>query len=233
MVYSILYRDSGFDQHLLSTWDNEISLDIMAHWANLIDDDGWVAREQILGDEARSKVPKEFQTQYPHFANPPTLITGLRKYLEHIEKASVISIGINFIYLGNDGQQTNEGLLEQKVAVAFMNSIYPKFKKQYMWFRETQWGEIADYTSKKDALGFRWRGKKGAHILTSGLDDYPRAPASHTSELHLDLICWVTYYAKTLKAVAHNLHLQEDVETYEGHEKLMLQTLEGIKFNNY
>ena len=32
------------------------SVEIMRDWFNLIDDDGWVGREQILGEEARSKV---------------------------------------------------------------------------------------------------------------------------------------------------------------------------------
>jgi hypothetical protein len=32
------------------------SLAILKDWIDLIDDDGWVAREQILGEEARSKV---------------------------------------------------------------------------------------------------------------------------------------------------------------------------------
>ena len=32
------------------------SLDILKSWVDLIDEDGWVAREQILGEEARSKV---------------------------------------------------------------------------------------------------------------------------------------------------------------------------------
>ena len=32
------------------------SLEILKDWVDLIDDDGWVAREQILGEEARSKV---------------------------------------------------------------------------------------------------------------------------------------------------------------------------------
>lgn len=32
------------------------SLEILKDWISLIDDDGWVAREQILGEEARSKV---------------------------------------------------------------------------------------------------------------------------------------------------------------------------------
>jgi mannosyl-oligosaccharide glucosidase len=32
------------------------SLEILKSWIDLIDDNGWVAREQILGEEARSKV---------------------------------------------------------------------------------------------------------------------------------------------------------------------------------
>jgi len=41
------------------------SLEILKDWINLIDDDGWVAREQILGEEARSKVCYYF---YPFLA---------------------------------------------------------------------------------------------------------------------------------------------------------------------
>jgi hypothetical protein len=35
--------------------DHYHSLEILKDWIDLIDDDGWVAREQILGEEARSK----------------------------------------------------------------------------------------------------------------------------------------------------------------------------------
>jgi mannosyl-oligosaccharide glucosidase len=41
---------------LIGAWDNDLSLEILKDWVNLIDADGWVAREQILGEEARSKV---------------------------------------------------------------------------------------------------------------------------------------------------------------------------------
>lgn len=34
----------------------QYSLDILRSWINLIDENGWVGREQILGEEARSKV---------------------------------------------------------------------------------------------------------------------------------------------------------------------------------
>jgi hypothetical protein len=37
---------------------SSFSLEILKDWIGLIDDDGWVAREQILGEEARSKVHK-------------------------------------------------------------------------------------------------------------------------------------------------------------------------------
>ena len=30
--------------------------DVLAHWLDLINSEGWIPREQILGDEARSKV---------------------------------------------------------------------------------------------------------------------------------------------------------------------------------
>lgn len=79
--------DSGFDQLVIGSFDSEISLDIISHWANLIDKDGWVAREQILGPEARSKVPEEFQTQFPTFANPPTLVLGLSKVLAQLKSS--------------------------------------------------------------------------------------------------------------------------------------------------
>jgi hypothetical protein len=39
----------------------------------LWDADGWIAREQIIGEEAEFATPADFITQYPHIANPPTM----------------------------------------------------------------------------------------------------------------------------------------------------------------
>lgn len=33
-------------------WDTHISLDIIGHWLDLMNIDGWIPREQILGAEA-------------------------------------------------------------------------------------------------------------------------------------------------------------------------------------
>lgn len=49
-------RDEGFHLLVVGAWDNDLSLEILKSWVDLIDEDGWVAREQILGEEARSRV---------------------------------------------------------------------------------------------------------------------------------------------------------------------------------
>jgi mannosyl-oligosaccharide glucosidase len=88
--------DSGFDHHLIEVFDTQVSLEIIKNWVTLIDKDGWLPREQILGDEARSKVPSEFQVQYPDYANPPTLVTALEKQLDFAELATASGISVAF-----------------------------------------------------------------------------------------------------------------------------------------
>ncbi|KAH9314208.1 hypothetical protein KI387_022835, partial [Taxus chinensis] len=70
--------DEGFHQLLICRWDLHMCLDIMGHWLDLMNIDGWIPREQILGAEALSKVPEEFVPQYTTNANPPTLFLVLR-----------------------------------------------------------------------------------------------------------------------------------------------------------
>ena len=76
------YWDEGFHLLHIGAWDAELASMIFGSWTHLMDKNGWVAREQILGEEARSQVPREFQTQYPQHANPPTLIFGLNSMLD-------------------------------------------------------------------------------------------------------------------------------------------------------
>lgn len=73
--------EEGFHLQVIMDWDMDLALDIISSWLDLMDDDGWIAREQILGPEARSKVPLEFQTQYPHYANPPTLFLVVQVFV--------------------------------------------------------------------------------------------------------------------------------------------------------
>ncbi|KAJ3273629.1 Processing alpha glucosidase I [Terramyces sp. JEL0728] len=210
--------DSGFDQLLIAEFNVEISMDIMNHWANLIDENGWVAREQILGDEARSKVPKEFQTQYTYYANPPTMVGGLRKILEIIKQPFTINA---------DGSQNAKTDGQQ-----FLHYVYPKFKSQYEWFKNTQVGEFSewDYSTEID-IGFKWRGRKDSHLLTSGLDDYPRSAVPHAGDLHLDLLSWMIWFAKTLKEIANELELAGDVGKFAKEEAKMQKVLNELHWD--
>ncbi|KAG2409645.1 Mannosyl-oligosaccharide glucosidase [Vigna angularis] len=69
--------DEGFHQLIIWRWDIHISLDIIGHWLDLMNVDGWIPREQILGAESLSRVPEEFVPQHPTNGNPPTLFLAL------------------------------------------------------------------------------------------------------------------------------------------------------------
>ncbi|NXV13790.1 MOGS glucosidase, partial [Cepphus grylle] len=73
--------DEGFHQLLLARWDPALSREVIAHWLDLMNADGWIPREQILGEEARAKVPPEFLLQHSETANPPTLLLALQRLL--------------------------------------------------------------------------------------------------------------------------------------------------------
>ena len=52
------------------------------HWLDLMNIEGWIPREQILGSESRARVPQEFVVQHNKNANPPTLFLPLQIMVE-------------------------------------------------------------------------------------------------------------------------------------------------------
>ncbi|KAJ2254707.1 Processing alpha glucosidase I [Coemansia sp. RSA 455] len=76
--------DEGFHQLVLWQWDLDLSLEIICSWFGTMDSNGWMAHKQILGNEARSKVPQEFQVQYPDFANLPTILFAVEAMAEQL-----------------------------------------------------------------------------------------------------------------------------------------------------
>lgn len=165
--------DEGFHGLLISQWDLDIELDIIGHWFDLINVEGWIPREQILGLEAVAKVPAEFVVQWNTNANPPTFFLTLQYILDKYEE-----------------DFTNERL-------AMLERLYPRLQAWFQWFNNTQIGPVAgSYRWRgRDPLTDRELNPK---TLTSGLDDFPRA--SHPTELerHIDLYCWMAVASSTM-----------------------------------
>lgn len=205
--------DEGFHLLPIIDWDPELVMQILSSWFNTIDDDGWIAREQILGPEARTKVPQEFQTQYPHYANPPTLFLLLGDLLDKAgDKSSPFFSGDRTAL----GKLTTGALTDPAAVKTWLKSLYPLLQRNFEWYRRTQWGDLKSYDrpafSTKE--GYRWRGRSPRHILTSGLDDYPRAQPPHPGELHTDLISWMGLMASSIQRVAGYIGETSDAARY-------------------
>lgn len=217
--------DEGFHLMPIADWDIGLSMDIVKSWFSLMDQDGWIAREQILGAEARSKVPEEFQTQYPHYANPPTLFLTVDAFIDKLRKANGSAPVGKETITGQDGLAT--ALVDNpEVGLEYLRKLYPRLKHQYYWFKKTQYGDIKSYDreaySTKEA--YRWRGRTVRHCLTSGLDDYPRPQPPHPGELHVDLMSWMGLMTKSLINIADAVGAAEDKADFEKY-------LDGIEHN--
>jgi mannosyl-oligosaccharide glucosidase len=150
-------------------------------------------------------VPAEFQTQYPHYANPPTLFFILSTFVDKLTSDSH----------GGDAEYAPQ-LLSKDSATAYLSDIYPLLKRHYNWFRKTQQGEISSYDRTASSMkeGYRWRGRTPTHCLPSGLDDYPRPQPPHPGELHVDAISWVGLMSTSLSKIAKFLGEEDDTAIF-------------------
>ncbi|KAK4995964.1 Processing alpha glucosidase I [Elasticomyces elasticus] len=222
--------DEGFHLLPIIDWDVDLTLQIIKSWFNLMDENGWIGREQILGAEARSKVPAEFQVQYPHYANPPTLFLVLDAFIDKLSSAA--SPGFN------DQQPMSSGFAssaaaDPEAAKQYLRDLYPLLKRHYEWYRSTQWGDIKSYDreafSSKEA--YRWRGRTPAHILTSGLDDYPRPQPPHPGELHVDLMSWMGMMTRSMKRIADTIADSDEAAEYAKIEEAIVRNIDDLHWD--
>ncbi|XP_075887768.1 mannosyl-oligosaccharide glucosidase [Nelusetta ayraudi] len=176
--------DEGFHQLLLSKWDPQVTRESIGHWMDLINVEGWIPREQILGDEARSKVPAEFVIQRNENANPPTLFLALQDLIKQLP--------------------SNPDKSESQPTLPFLRRLFPRLKTWFEWYNTTQTGPLPN--------SYRWRGRDNdtnlflnPKTLTSGLDDYPRASHPSAEELHVDLHCWMALTSGIMARIARLL----------------------------
>ncbi|KAG6426732.1 hypothetical protein SASPL_110961 [Salvia splendens] len=204
--------DEGFHQLLIRRWDANISLDIIGHWLDLMNADGWIPREQILGAEASSKVPSEFVLQHPTNGNPPTLFLVLRAYVAYskVSLAILFSLKLSYSYSVVSAEFVC-GMKKDKFSASQVNDIstflrraFVRLNAWYKWFNTTQSG--------KDVGTYFWHGRDNVtqrelnpKSLSSGLDDYPRASHPSEDERHVDLRCWMHLAADCMSSISEFL----------------------------
>ncbi|CAL1530223.1 unnamed protein product [Lymnaea stagnalis] len=186
--------DEGFHNLLISSWDEEISKDIIAHWMDLMNAEGWIPREQILGSEARAKVPTEFVVQKNTNANPPTFFLPLQSLIKSMIKSSSPS------------------------DKAYLAALYPRLKTWFNYYNTTQIGKIP-FTYRWHGRDPTLIKQLNPLTLTSGLDDYPRASHPTDDERHLDLRCWIALAAGVMRDIARTLG--QDWEEYDATYRLL------------
>ncbi|KOC71009.1 Mannosyl-oligosaccharide glucosidase [Habropoda laboriosa] len=184
--------DEGFHGLLIAAWDLEIELDIINHWFDLMNVEGWIPREMILGQEALAKVPEEFVTQVNTNANPPTFFLTLHFILKHKQKE----------------------LLEKHFH--FLDNLYPRLQAWFNWYNTTQTGDIPSTYRWRGRNGTTNR-ELNPKTLTSGLDDYPRASHPNVDERHVDLRCWIAFAADVMYQISEILSQSNSKyqETYQ------------------
>ena len=106
--------DEGFHQLIVSSFNKALAKTVISSWLDRFDQNGWVAREQILGLEAIDRVPPEFLVQNRLYANPPALLLGLDRFLN-----------------------------EEKPDLVFLRKVFQKFSKHRDWLIKTQKSKVA------------------------------------------------------------------------------------------
>lgn len=119
-------------------------------------------------------------------------------------------------------------LQDHTLAQEYLRSLYGPLKRHYDWFRKTQRGQIKQFGRKAHSKteAYRWRGRSATHVLTSGMDDYPRGPP-HTGELHVDLISWMAFFSRTMRGIAEFIGEVEDATTYAEIERDVARNIDG------
>lgn len=184
--------DEGFHGLLIGAWDLDIELDIINHWFDLMNVEGWIPREQILGPEALAKVPEEFVTQRNTIANPPTFFLTLKMILTKYSSQLLTS-----------GRMSN------------LERLYPRLQAWLTWYNTTQKGDLPGTYRWRGRDEYKPT-ELNPKTLASGLDDYPRASHPTNEERHVDLRCWIAFASGVMADLAHFLG-RDDAKYWETH----------------
>lgn len=227
------YWDEGFHLLPLLEYDADLSLEIIKSWFNLIDDEGWIAREQILGPEARSRVPAEFVHQSSAIVNPPTIMLAFTYLLEKAQLPTPDQ-PVNLDAVEGDISQASLGEIvmnNPSLLANYTRELYPKLKSHFESFRKSQQGMVEEFDRGDNTEAFRWRGRTTSHCLASGLDDYPRILPIDPAELNVDLLCWIGVMTRSIKRIAELLDIKKDVALYSEIEENISNNIANLHWS--
>ncbi|KAL9655054.1 hypothetical protein ABK040_008837 [Willaertia magna] len=214
--------DEGFHSLLIQRWNKEIAKDIITNWFNVMDKKtGWIPREQILGDEARSRVPQEFQVQHDTHANPPMLFFAVFELIQsYLQSNQFIEINIE----ASQSYSSEPPSTESESMISFLKQVYPLMKINYEWYLKTQQGRALH--------SYRWRGRTPGHTLSSGLDDFPRGTdIPSDDERHLDLFSWIYMMTDTMNKIHKIIYNTESKELVERMQN-MKDNIKSLHWNS-
>ena len=196
--------DEGFHLLLVTQWSPDLALEILGHWLDLVNKDGWIPREQVLGSAAREQIPEEFLIQHNDIANPPTFFLVLESILK-LEK---------------------KGVVDSAKLHTFLTMAYPRLCAWLDWYERTQQGKVRDT--------YYWRGRDPSvetelnpKTLSSGLDDSPRASHPTDTERHVDLLSWIALANKVMSQVATAVGEEKDAVRF-GQQTSKLSSLSHL-----
>lgn len=189
--------DEGFHLLIICKYNEELCMKLIENWVNLMDIDGWIAREQIRNEETAFGLEARFLEQDNYEGNPPTLLFPIL-YLMKIN-------------------------IKNEKLKSFLRPLFGKLKLWFFWFLENQnnnensdFFEASNIFSQKMSL--RWHCKGDCHngdFMGSGLDDFPRQIHGSLSKSHLDLHIWILFFAESLKDIADFLDFAEEKKEYQ------------------
>ena len=196
--------DEGFHLLILCRYHEGFCMKILENWLNLMDIDGWIAREQIRNEETAFGLDERFIHQDSYEGNPPTMLFPL-------------------LYLMKQQQLLGKEANNSPGFKNFLHRCFNKLKLWFFWFIENQsdWDK-SDFFNESflfsENLNFRWHCKGDCHdgnFLGSGLDDFPRQTSGTLSKSHLDMHIWILFFAESLTKMAKFLNLNSDMREYE------------------
>ena len=200
------FWDEGFHELVNLRWNVPLFQRVIASWLQLQSSTGWIAREQIIGQEAQERAPPWAWPGLTTQMNPPILFYSI---VQHVQLHPTEAVK----WLLQSEKETTEKVGEEESSV----TLWSRLQRTYHWY-------LTQMQSKAAPQTFVWQGRSGDGALDSGLDDFPRFPHPSPLEANVDAQAWMAAVAQwmTILAGAVNDSVREEQYAQDAQEIALL-----------